>query len=343
MIYDRTSTDILLQTHFPGRGRQNEPLAAHSSAGVGGPADFFVELHTTQELELLVNLCAQNWIPLFVIGNGSNILFTDAGMHGIVARMGAKAYRWEEQQQESALAVIDAGMTWADLIEEMAQQGWAGLEFGVGIPGTLGGAIVTNAGAYNEEIGQHLQWVEVLDARGCNAEEEGEFAVPQLCRYSQMDLQLGDRKSRFREQHHAQITASGHLQPAPRPLIAPPEIILRLAVPMYRESRQQMEQRQARYRELHQPHIDVFSGHVGPLFKDPIGGKASQLIEQAGMKAAKRGAVQVSAHNANFLLNQGGAQARDIAQMIVEIHQTVLTQFGIDLKVDIEMQGEGGE
>lgn len=337
MSYDRTALGALLQEHFQGRVKRDEPLAAHSSAGVGGPADFFVELQSNTEVERLASLCAQSRIPLLVIGNGSNILFTDQGVRGIVARMGAKAYRLEEQQRGSALAVIDAGITWSDLVKEMTQRGWGGLEFGVGIPGTLGGAIVTNAGAHNEEIGQHVQWVEVLDARGSMLEEEEEVSIPQLRRYMQADLQLGNRKSRFREQRRALITASGQLVPAPRAMIAPPEIILRLAVSVYREDEQRMAQRRADYKVSHQLQIDSFAGHVGPLFKDPFGVKASQLIEQAGMKALRRGKMQVSAHNANFLVNQGGVQAADIASMIVEIHQQVLAQLGVDLEVDIEL------
>lgn len=339
MSDDMTSLDAFLQAHFRGRVKRDEPLAAHSSAGVGGPADFFLELQTSEEVEHLVYLCAQSHIPLLLIGNGSNILFTDQGVRGIVASMGAKSYRLEEQQPGSTLAVIDAGMTWSDVVKEMAQQGWGGLEFGVGIPGTLGGAIVTNAGAYNEEIGRHVQWVDVLDTRGSVAGEEESFALPLLRRYTQADLQLGNRKSRFREQRHALLTSSGQLVPAPRAMIAPPEIILRLAVSVYRDDEQHIEQRLATFTASHRRQIDTFAGHVGPIFKDPFGMKASQVIEQAGMKASRRGTVQVSARHANFLVNQGGAQASDISSMIVDIHRQVLAQLGIDLEIDIELHG----
>jgi UDP-N-acetylmuramate dehydrogenase len=339
MSYDMTSLDNFFQAQFPGRAKRDEPLAAHSSAGVGGPADFFVELQSSEEAEHLIYFCVQSRIPLLVIGNGSNLLFTDQGVRGIVASMGSKLYRLEEQQQDSALVVIDAGMTWADLVREMAQQGWGGLEFGAGIPGTLGGAIVTNAGAHNEEIGRHVQWVEVLDARGSTVGDEKTFALPQLRRYTQAELQLGNRKSRFREQRRALITSSGQLVPAPRPMIAPPEIILRLAVSAYKEDQQHIEQRLAQFRGSHRREIGTFAGHVGPLFKDPLGMKASQVIEQAGRKGLRRGKVQVSARNANFLVNLGGARASEMTSMIVEIHQQVLSRMGIDLEVDIELYG----
>ena len=106
---------------------------------------------------------------------------------------------------------------------------------------------------------------------------------------------------------------------------------------MYRDDEQHIEQHLADFRASHRREIDAFAGHLGPLFKDPFGVKASQVIEQAGMKALRRGNVQVSALNANFLVNLGGAEASDFASMIVEIHRAVLARLEIDLEVDIEL------
>lgn len=340
MIYDKNTIDSLLQEQFQGRVQREEPLAAHSSARAGGPADFFLELASIEEVERLVRLCCQFRVPLLVIGNGSNILFTDQGVRGIVACLRTKGYRLEGPTPISALAIIDAAMTWQEASEQLAQEGWSGLEFGVAIPGTLAGAVVTNAGAHNEEIGQHVHWVDVLDARGCNLAEEGELSLPQRRRYSQGELQLGNRKSRFREQQRAQITASGQLVPAPRPLIAPPEIILQLSVTVYRDDKHHIQRREADARALHPLQIESFAGYIGPLFKDPFAHKASHLIEQAGLKAWSQGKVHVSTQNANFLVNQAGATASEIARMIVEIHQQVLASLRIDLEVDLELYGD---
>jgi UDP-N-acetylmuramate dehydrogenase len=330
----------VLQEHFQERLKQDEPLAAHSSAGAGGPADFFLELQSINEVERLVSFCCQFRIPLLVIGNGSNILFTDQGVRGIVARMGAKTFQLQEPSQDVTRAVIDAGMTWSSLVEQMTERGWRGLEFGMRIPGTLGGAIVTNAGTHNEETGKHVQWVEVLDARGCNLGEEGTISIPQVRRYTQADLQLSNRQSRFREQRRAQITPSGQLLPAPHGLIAPPEIILRVCVQVHKNEASSIEQQQADVKASYKPEIDSFTGHIGPVFKDPSGARASQLIERAGLKAFRKGQIQVSTHHSNFLVNQGGAQAHEIARMIAEIHQQVLAQTGVDLEVDLELYGE---
>ncbi|MGH2508722.1 MAG: hypothetical protein ACRDHZ_15155, partial [Ktedonobacteraceae bacterium] len=221
---------------------------------------------------------------------------------------------------------------------ELARHGWGGLGFGHEIPGTLGGAIVTNACFQNTAIGQYVQWVEILDARGCNT-EEGEWSFPQLRRYTQADLQLGNRQSRFREQQRAGITASGQLMPAPHPLITPPEIILRLGIRVQRDNAQRRAQQQTEQRGVSPRHIDAFAGHIGPLFKDQGEVKASRLIEQAGMDEWRRGTVQISAQNANFLVNRGDAQAADITNMITAIHQQVLAQTGIHLEVDLEVYG----
>ena len=335
MTQDVYLVDNVLYTLFPGRVRHREPLALHSSARVGGPADIFLDLQSPTECDRLVRLCAEVHVPLLIIGNGSNVLFPDQGVRGIVARMGTKALRLEEQAGDAALAIADAGLTWTELIDGLARQGWGGLDFGYEIPGTLGGAIVTNAGFHNEAIGQYVQWVEILDARGCNAEEEEEWSIPQTRRYARAELQFGNRQSRFREQQRAFITTSGQLIPGPRPLITPPEIILRLGVRVRKGNAQRRTQQQA---EPQQP-VGACAGQIGPLFKDPGEIKAGQLIEQIGGDAWWSGAVQLSPHDANFLVNRGGARAADIIRTMIAIHQQVLAKTGIHLEVDLEVYG----
>ncbi len=144
-----------LRPYFQERVHRNEPLSRHSALGAGGPADVWVSLKSREELIDLVRLCAEGHYPLLVAGNGTNVLYADA----------------------------DAGVSWPLLMHELAPVGWGGLEFGVGIPGTLGGGVISNAGAHNDDLGQVLEWIEVLDARGCNAEGEDQVAVPIVRRY----------------------------------------------------------------------------------------------------------------------------------------------------------------
>ncbi|TMC23748.1 MAG: UDP-N-acetylmuramate dehydrogenase [Chloroflexi bacterium] len=328
-----------LYPHFQERIRANEPLSRHGALGIGGRADLWISLDSTHELETLVSFCAEQHVPLLVIGNGTNMLFAEKGMRGIVARMAARSYTIEEQADGTALLLADAGVSWPRLIHELVPLGWGNLEFGAGIPGTLGGSIVTNAGTHNTDLGQYLQWIDVLDARGCNLEDDEEFAVPLVLRYSQSELDLEYRHSRFRQQRCASFDHDGQLVAAPRHLIEPAEIVLRLALTLHREQPAQLYKRMQTYEISQQRLVEPGKLHAGPIFKDPPEGKAAELIAQAGMSGFNVGRATVSTKNANFIINESNASNTDIVTLITTIHQQVLTRLDIDLSPDIELQG----
>jgi len=339
MTFDTETIYNEFHPYFQQRVRQHEPLARHAAFGAGGPADVWISLESQKELLDLVRLCAQEHWPLLVVGNGTNILFADAGVHGIVAHIALAGYRIEKRSDGSALLLAEAGVSWPRLLHELAPLGWSGLEFGVGIPGTLGGGVISNAGAYNEELGRVLAWIEVLDARGCNTAGEDQIAVPFMRRYLHDELDLGYRHSRFREQRQVLFDAQGQLIPAPRGMIEPAEIITRLGIQLQHEDPQQMRKTLAQYkhdRQLNEP----TQRHAGSIFKDPPGREASQLIEQAGMKGRVHGRAQISERNPNYMVNTGGARAADVAALIMEAHQAVLQQCGVDLELDVELHGE---
>jgi len=144
-----------LRPHFQERVRRNELLARHSAFGVGGPADVWISLTSKEELLDLVRLCAERRYPLLITGNGTNVLFADSGVRGIVARVALDGYRLEDDGEDTALLIAEAGLSWPRLLHELAPLGWAGLEFGVGIPGTLGGGVISNAGAHNDDLGKY--------------------------------------------------------------------------------------------------------------------------------------------------------------------------------------------
>jgi len=226
------NTDMIyneLRPHFQERVRRHEPLARHSAYGVGGPADVWVSLETQEELNALVRLCAQEHFPLLIAGNGTNVLYADAGVRGMVAHVALGAYRIEDRGDGAALLIAEAGVSWPRLLHELAPLGWGGLEFGIGIPGTLGGGVISNAGAHNEDLGRVLEWIEVLDARGCNAAEEKQIAVPLVLRYLRDELDLGYRHSRFRKQRQIRFDEDGRFILPPRGMIEPAEIVMLLA------------------------------------------------------------------------------------------------------------------
>lgn len=328
-----------LKGPFQGRVQRNESLASHSAFGVGGPADVWVVLKTREELMDLVRLCAERQWPVLLVGNGSNVLYADAGVQGIVARIALSSYTIENEGKETALLLADAGVSWPSLVHELAPLGWGGLDFGVGIPGTLGGAVISNAGAHNSELGQVLEWIEVLDARGCNAQEEEVLSIPLLRRYLHDELDLSYRHSRFREQHQTRFDGQGRLIPASRGRIEPAEIVMRLAIQLHREEPASLQAKLAQYRVFRRM-SEPPERHAGSIFKDAPRDSAGHLIEESGMKGSMQGKAQISMRNANYIVNLGGAKASDIAALIMQAHTRVLEQFGVNLELDVELRGE---
>jgi UDP-N-acetylmuramate dehydrogenase len=339
MTIDATTIYKELRPHFQERVRRDEPLARHSAFGVGGPVDLWVAVASGEELLGLVRLCAQERVPLLVAGKGTNVLYADAGVRGMVAHMALDTYRIEEQSDGTALLVAEAGVSWPRLLHELAPMGWGGLEFGVGIPGTLGGGVISNAGAHNDDLGQVLEWIEVLDARGCNAAGEGQIAVPVVRRYQHDELDLGYRHSRFREQRQVRFDKQGHLMLPSRGMIEPAEIVILLGIQLHRAAPQELRAHIAQYKHYRQM-TEPSQRHAGSIFKDPPGDEASRLIDQAGLRGKTHGKAQIAERNANYIVNVGGASAADVAALIMEAHQAVLAQLGVDLELDVELHGE---
>jgi UDP-N-acetylmuramate dehydrogenase len=335
MSFDIETAYNLLHARLGERVRRQEPLARHCTFGVGGLADVWVSLETRKELIDLVTLCAERRWPLLLVGNGTNILYADAGVRGIVARIALNSYSIEAHNDGTALLVAEAGVSWPRLLNDLATQGWAGLEFGPGIPGTLGGGVVSNAGAHNGELGQVLQWVEVLDARSC----EQEALVPEIVYYECNDLDLSYRHSRFRASRRVQFDGSGFPVAAERHLIEPPEIIMRMGIRLRRGDAGQLRAKIEEYKQ-HRRRTQPVQQSAGSVFKNPVGDHAGRLIEAAGLKGMRHGGAQISERHANFIINVGGARAADIAALIKEAHDRVLERFGIALEMEVELRGE---
>ena len=342
MTFDLEMAYTELQPHFQRRARRGEALARHCTFGVGGPADLWVTLKTADELIRLVHLCAERLWPLLLVGNGTNILYADAGAQGIVARIALDTYRIEDHGDGTALLVVEAGVSWPRLLNELAEQGWGGLEFGPGIPGTLGGGVISNAGAHNSELGSVLEWVEVMDARGSSLSHNGdEVSVPVLRRYLHSEINLGYRQSRFRAGRHIAFDAQGYPIVPPSVLIEPAEIIVQLAVRLHREDPQKLKAIIEDHKQ-HRKRTQPPQQSAGSVFKNPPGDFAGRLIEQAGMKGMIRSKAQISQRHANFIVNLGGASAADVVALIVEARKRVHDQFGVDLELEVEMRGEWG-
>jgi len=340
MTFDADITYTRLRPYFQERIRRNEPLARHGTFGVGGPADIWVSLETPKELLDLVRLCMQDQWPLLLVGNGTNTLYADAGARGIVGRIALNNYEIGDYGDGTALMRAQAGVSWPRLLNELAALGWGGLEFGPGIPGTLGGGIISNAGAHNSQISEVLEWVEVLDARS-GSEAEDEITVPNLRRYMRDELDLSYRHSRFRSERRVWFDEQGYPIVAAGGLIEPAEIIVQVGVRLHREDPEKLRSLIEQYKQ-HRKRTQPPQQSAGSIFKNPSGDFAGRLIEQAGLKGRAHGKAQISERHANFIVNLGGASAADVVALIVEARNRVLDLFGVELELEVELRGEWG-
>lgn len=287
----------------------------------------------------VVRLCADRLWPLLLVGNGTNTVYADAGVRGIVARIALNGYSIEDQGGGRALLLAEAGVNWPRLLNELAPPGWGGLEFGPGIPGTLGGGVISNAGAHNSNLGEVLEWIEVLDARSSS---EDRHSVPLVRRYQHDELDLSYRHSRFRELRRVEFDEQGNPKPVARGLIEPAEIIMLLAIRLHHEEPQKLRKRIEEYKQ-HRKRTQPVQKSAGSVFKNPAGDYAGRLIEQAGMKGVIQGKAQISERHANFIVNLGDASAADVVALIKEARNRVHEKFGVDLELEVELRGEWGE
>ncbi|GAC1429835.1 MAG: UDP-N-acetylmuramate dehydrogenase [Ktedonobacteraceae bacterium] len=335
MTFEIETAYTALCTLLGERVRRNEPLARHCTFGVGGPADIWVSLATREDLLGVVTLCAERRWPLLITGNGTNVLYADAGVRGVVARVALNSYSIEEQGNDTALLVAGAGVSWPRLLNELATLGWGGLEFGPGIPGTLGGGVISNAGAHGSDLGEVLTWVEVLNA----IKSEQKAVAPEFLRYQHDEMSLSYRHSRFRAERRVQFDAQGYPIAAPRRLIEPAEIIVQLGILLHREEPQTLRMMIDEHKQ-HRKRTQPPQQSAGSVFKNPEGDHAGRLIEAAGMRGLTCGGAQISERHANFIVNVGGASAADIAALIRMAHTRVREQFGVDMELEVELRGE---
>jgi UDP-N-acetylmuramate dehydrogenase len=253
-----------------------------------------------------VNLIREIGESHFIIGRGSNLLVADKGFRGLVIENRCQAFKLDAQ---SRTAHVEAGVSLALLARKTAQIGAAGLEWAIGIPGTVGGAIVSNAGAYGGTVSEVVCRARILDQEG------------QIRELSIEELELGYRGSRFTERE-----SSG-------------QAILSSDFKLNAESSELVTERMARYdalRRAEQPR----EPSAGSVFKNPPGVAAARLIDQAELKGRRIGGAQVSPKHANYIVNLGSAKAEDVLGLIDMARQEILRRFDVELELEIELIGE---
>ena len=286
------------------RVRTDEPMKSHTTFRVGGPADFFVTPETSEEVRAVIDMCRSEEIDCHIIGNGSNLLVSDRGVRGVVVQI-AKAMNKIESNGEQIRA--QAGALLSEVAAHALKDGLAGFEFAAGIPGTLGGACVMNAGAYGGEMKDVLYEVTVLTP-------QGEFLV-----LKEDELELGYRTS--------VVARKGYIVL---------EAVIRLKKGDEEEIRRQMED--LRDRRISKQPLEYPS--AGSTFKRPEGYFAGKLIQDAGLRGYTFGGAQVSEKHCGFVINRGDATAAEVAELMRRVADKVEEQFKVRLEPEVKRLGD---
>lgn len=280
-----------------------EPLKKHTTFRIGGPAEVFVSPDLVQ-LPLIVRLCKEYDISYTVIGNGSNLLVGDKGVRGLVIELGKPA---EEIAVIGNKMIVGAGTMLGKAASAAAARGLTGMEFAAGIPGSIGGAVVMNAGAYGGEMKDIIESVTVIDEEG----QELELSLE--------ELELAYRHSCIIEKHY---------------------LVTEVTMQLQRGEEEAIRARMAELREQRMAKQPLEYPSAGSTFKRPEGYFAGKLIMDAGLKGYRVGGAQVSEKHAGFVINTGDATAADVRGLITDVAAQVKEKFGVTLEPEVKMIGE---
>ena len=279
-------------------------MKKHTTFRVGGPADYFVMPETKDEIRRIITVCRECGTPLYIIGNGSNLLVSDKGYRGVIIQLYKEMSKIET---EGNVIRAEAGASLARVANAALEAGLTGFEFASGIPGTLGGACVMNAGAYGGEMKDVLLSVTALAA-------DGEFLTIPKDR-----LELGYRTSVFARKGYIVVEALLELKEGSKEAI--------------RQKMEELREKRITKQPLEYP-------SAGSTFKRPEGYFAGKLIQDAGLRGYRVGGAQVSEKHCGFVINCGNASAADVDELMKQVSAKVEEQFGVTLEPEVKRLGE---
>lgn len=299
----------------PGTAQANQSLARYTAIRIGGPAEVLVVAGSVEAVRKAVTLAWQHQVPCRVLGGGSNVLISDAGMSGLVVVNRARGVAFPESQgqgkkTEGSSVKAESGASLSTVARQCVARGLAGLEWAANIPGTVGGAVVGNAGAWGGDVASVLVQALVLGPDGVVEEWPVER------------FEYGYRTSRLKHAHQA-----------------PKHVVLEAEFVLSRGDREALEARVAEIvagRKAKQPP----GASCGSVFKNPPGDFAGRLVEALGLKGRRVGGAEISNVHANFIVNQGGATAADVRALIDLARTSVRESFGVELELEIQLIGE---
>lgn len=282
----------------------NEPMKNHISFKVGGPADFLLKPKTEDEIKKLIEFLKNENIPYIVIGNGSNLLVKDGGIRGVVIKI---ADNFNKFEIEDTKVIAQSGALLSFMGKAILNKSLTGFEFAAGIPGTLGGAIAMNAGAYGGEMKDIVKSVRLIDSKG------------NIIELSNKEMEFEYRRSLISKSDYIVLSA-----------------IMELKEGNFDEIKGYMKEL-TKSRVTKQP-LNLPS--AGSTFKRPEGHFAAKLIEDSGLKGLTLGGARVSEKHSGFVVNIGDAKAKDIIELINVVKSTVYSKFGVMLEEEVKILGD---
>ena len=285
--------------------KENVLLAPYTSARIGGPADIFITADSAAELARIVKLLWKQEMPYTILGGGSNVLVSDKGIRGVVVLNRAKAVRFHSGDEPSV--TVESGVVFSNLANRCASKGFGGIEWAATVPGTIGGAVYGNAGAFGGDMAGNLMCADLLTAEG-----RQQYSVEQMgYGYRTSVLKRGETKA----------------------------VVLLAQLSLKNSTKEEATvniQQFGAHRKATQPP----GASMGSMFKNPNGDYAGRLIETAGLKGTRIGNAEVSPLHGNFFINHGATKAEDIRALVELVQKTVKEKFDAELELEIEFLGE---
>jgi UDP-N-acetylmuramate dehydrogenase len=289
--------------------QEGAPLAPHTSARIGGPADFLVAARNAGELEETARALWRLGAPFRVLGGGSNVLVSDSGVREVVVLNQAREIRFEGEPL-SPMVWAESGASLGTVARRAVEKGLAGLEWATTVPGTVGGAVVGNAGAHGGDMAGSMEMAEILQRSG------------QSDRWDAERLSFGYRSSWLKRHPGEAIVLAA---------------TLRLEASDPGRTKAQAAEYVAQRKATQPP-----GASMGSMFRNPPGDFAGRLIEAAGLKGLRQGKAEISSKHANFFVNLGGATAADVWILIARARRVVEEKFGVRLELEVELVGDWG-
>lgn len=284
--------------------KTEEPMANHTSFHIGGPADVLAQPQSVAELQSLLKAAKELELTVTLIGNGSNLLVRDKGIRGLVIKLGNAL---KDIAVEGNMITFGSGVSLAMAAKKAASLGLSGMEFASGIPGSIGGAVYMNAGAYDGEMSMVVRQVEVLNLQG--------------------EVEVLKAESLDFSYRHSALQNSGL-------------IVLSVTVELTAADQAAIEAKMADFNERRTSKQPLEMPSAGSMFKRPPGFFAGTLIDQSGLKGYTVGGAQVSTKHAGFVVNIGGAMAADVLQLIKDVQDKVYAGYGVHLEPEVMVIGE---